>query len=198
MKEHFLLQCLISSIQYCIHLRKEWGVVEMAFTVMHAVAETEAGSCVLTSLTLDKSLWLPLEAICKVQPTVYRLGVQLCTIILQQQRHFFLEAALTLVGVHQQLMTDALLQLQNPARKEDILMALDVMSLLYQLSKFQQTWRLEHMNYMRGVLQATAAALYYAIAYLIRPNWLAARTDQQLSSLKEVYVQIFVKFLQVF
>ena len=125
-----------------------------------------------------------------LQPTVYRLGLQLCTVMLQQQRHFFLNEALSLVGVHQQLMTSILLKVQNPVRREDVLVAIDVMALLYQLSKFQQTWRLQHMNSMQAVLQASAAAVYYSIAYLIRPNWLASRTsDQRLPSLAASTIQ---------
>ena len=100
--------------------------------------------------------------------------------IVQQQRHFFLNEALTLVGVHQRLMTFTLLKLQNLTRKEDVVMAVDVMALLYQLSKFQQTWRLQHWNSMQGVLQAAAAAVYFSIAHLIRPTWLANITKNTL------------------
>lgn len=114
------------------------------------------------------------------QPSVYRLGLQLCTMIVQQQRHFFLNEALTLVGVHQRLMTASLLKLQNLTHKEDVVMAVDVMALLYQLSKFQQTWRLQHWNSMQVVLQAAAAAVYFSIAHLMRPNWLASITTNNL------------------
>ena len=100
--------------------------------------------------------------------------------IMQKQRHFFLNEALTLVGVHQRLMTATLLKLQNLTRKEDVVMAVDVMALLYQLSKFQQTWRLQHWNSMQAVLQAAAAAVYFSIAHLMRPNWLANITTNKL------------------
>lgn len=167
MQEAYLLQSLISTIQFCIHHRRGWEVAETALSVLLAVAGTESGSAVLTQLQLDHSLWLPLEAIYEVHPTVYRLGVQLCTVMLGRQRHFFLEQALTLAGVHQQPITNILLKLRYP-NKEDLIIALDVMALLRQLSVFQQTWRLKHSGSMQGVLQAASSAVYFGIAHLVR------------------------------
>ena len=167
MQETFLLQSLISTIQFCIHHRRGWEVAETALAVLLAVARTDAGSAVLTQLQLDHSLWLPLEVVYEAQPTVYRLGLQLCTTMLGRQRHFFLEQALTLAGVHQQPITTILSKLRHP-NKDDLIIAGDVMALLRQLSVFQQTWRLRHSGSMQGVLQAASSAVYFGIAHLIR------------------------------
>lgn len=167
MQETFLLQSLISTLQFCIHHRKGWEVAETVLAVLVAVAGTEPGSAVLTQLQLDHSLWLPLETICQVQPSVYRLGLQLCTTLLGRQRHFFLNQALTLAGVHQLPMINILLQVRHPS-KENVLLAVDVMALLKQLSVFQHTWRLQHGAFMQGVLQAASAAVYFGISHLIR------------------------------
>lgn len=167
MQETYLLQSLISTIQFCIHHRRGWEVAETALAVLLAVAGTDTGSAVLTQLQLDQTLWLPLEAIYEAQPTVYRLGLQLCTTMLGRQRHFFLEQALTLAGVHQQPITNILLKLRHPS-KDDLVIATDAMALLRQLSVFQQTWRLQHSSSMQGVLQAASSAVYYGIAHLIR------------------------------
>lgn len=167
MQETFLLQSLISTIQFCIHHRRGWEVAETALSVLLAVARTDVGSAVLTQLQLDHSLWLPLEAVYEAQPTVYRLGLQLCTTMLGRQRHFFLEQALTLAGVHQQPIINILLKLRHP-NKDDLIIAGDVMALLRQLSVFQQTWRLQHSGSMQSVLQAASSAVYFGIAHLIR------------------------------
>ena len=66
-QETFLLQSIVSTIQLTIHYRNGWEVAEASFTVLHAVAQSNAGSAVLTSLQLEQSLWLPLEVIYHVQ-----------------------------------------------------------------------------------------------------------------------------------
>lgn len=66
-QETFLLQTIVSTIQLTIHHRSGWEVAEASFTVLHAVAQSAAGSAVLTSLQLEQSLWLPLEVIYHVQ-----------------------------------------------------------------------------------------------------------------------------------
>lgn len=66
-------------------------MVESALGVLHAAADTADGSRALASLQLEHFLWLPLEAVHQARPSVYRLGLQLCTVLLQRQRHFFLD-----------------------------------------------------------------------------------------------------------
>ena len=78
-QETFLLQSIISTIQFSIHHRKGWEVAEASFTVLHAVAQSAAGSAVLTSLQLEQSLWLPLEVI---------YHVQVCLISLDNSRNY--------------------------------------------------------------------------------------------------------------
>lgn len=67
--------------------------------------------------------------------------------------------------------------LAGAGRGQQIALAVDVMALLCQLSEFQQTWRLQHLHSMQAVLQASASALYSAVAALIRPNWLQNRVQ---------------------
>ena len=81
LQENFLLQCVISGIQMCIHLRRGWDVVEAAFAVLHAVAATSAGSNVLTSLQLEQFLWLPLEAICEFHASLYLFRIDYFVLI---------------------------------------------------------------------------------------------------------------------
>ena len=58
--------------------------------------------------------------------------------MLARQRHFFLDEALTLVGVHQPAFMQVLLKLRyQPVGAEDVVLALDVVALLGQLSAFQ-------------------------------------------------------------
>ena len=198
MQEIFLLQSLVSTVQFCIHHRKGWEVAETALAVLLAVAGTEQGSAILTQLQLDHSLWLPLETIWQVQPSIYRLGLQLCTLLLGRQRHFFLNQALTLAGVHQAPMTDILLQLRHP-NKENVLVAIDVMALLRQLSVFQQTWRLQHGASMQGVLQASSAAVYFGISHLIRSGaaLTAADKDANASQLPPGTVELQAQILNL-
>lgn len=191
LQETFLLQSLISTIQFCIHHRQGWDVAEGALSVLLAVARTDAGSAVLTQLQLDQTLWLPLEVIYEAQPMVYRLGLQLCTTVLGRQRHFFLEQALTLAGVHQQPFTNILLKLRHP-NKDDLIVATDVMALLRQLSVFQQTWRLQHSGSMQNVLQAASSAVYFGIAHLIRASSI---TPLISTSFGEVRIFIEIRFL---
>ena len=169
LQESFLLQTLISTVQFCLHHRTGWDVTESALSVLLAVAGTEPGSSVLVSLQLHQSLWLPLEPIYLVQPSVYRLGVQLCATMLVRQRHFFLDEALTFVGVHQRPLVDTLLKLgSHNVSRDELLLAIDVMALLAQMSKFQEKWRLQHTASMQPVLQAASATVYFAIVHLNR------------------------------
>jgi hypothetical protein len=193
MQETFLLQSLISTIQFCIHHRRGWEVAETALAVLLDGARTDTGSAVLTQLQLDQTLWLPLEAIYEAQPTVYRLGLQLCTTVLGRQRHFFLEQALTLAGVHQQPITNILLKLRHPS-KDDLLLAIDVMALLRQLSVFQQTWRLQHSGSMQGVLQAASSAVYYGIAHLIRAGSLSPIMGTSFVDVR-IFIILFIQMI---
>lgn len=188
MQETFLLQSLISTIQFCIHHRRGWEVAETALAVLLAVGGTESGSAVLTQLQLDQSLWLPLEAVCECQPSVYRLGLQLCTVILSRQRHFFLEQALTLAGVHQQPITNILNKIRHP-NKDDLIIATDAMALLRQLSVFQQTWRLRHSVSMQGVLQSASSGVYFAIAHLTRGGSISPLVGSSFTA--EVFFTLF-------
>lgn len=168
-------------------------MAETALAVLLAVARTDTGSAVLTQLQLDQTLWLPLEAIYEAQPTVYRLGLQLCTTVLGRQRHFFLEQALTLAGVHQQPITNILLKLRHPS-KDDLLLAIDVMALLRQLSVFQQTWRLQHSGSMQGVLQAASSAVYYGIAHLIRAGSLSPIMGTSFVDVR-IFIILFIQMI---
>ena len=173
-RETYLAQSLVSTVRFCIHSGRGWDVAEVAMTVLLAMADSAEGSGILSALELDKSLWLPMEAVYAFGPKgqhLYRLGVQLCTLMLARQRHFFLDEALTLVGVHQPAFMDVLLKLRfQPLGPEDIVLAVDVVALLRQLSAFQQTWRLQHASSMQAVLQASTSAVYYGIAHLMRPK----------------------------
>ena len=173
-RETYLAQSLISTVRFCIHSGKGWDVAEVAMTVLLAIADSVDGSVILSSLQLDRSLWLPMESVYNISPHgqhLYRLGIQLCTLMLARQRHFFLDEALTLVGVHQPAFMQVLLKLRyQPVGAEDVVLALDVVALLGQLSAFQQTWRLQHAQSMQAVLQASTSAVYYGIAHLMRPR----------------------------
>ena len=78
-----------------------------------------------------------------------------------------------------------------------MVLAIDVLALLHELSKLEQTWRMEHAATMQGVLQAAATTVYCSIAYLIRPHWLAVRLEQCRTTTISYFGEVLLVWLVV-
>ncbi|XP_029838220.3 nucleoporin NUP188 isoform X2 [Ixodes scapularis] len=101
---------------------------------------------------------------------VYRLLVQLATVMLHTLRHFFIEDAHAFMVLHLDRLISCLMQVRtSPANVHE---ALVTCHLAYIMASLRTSWPCDQMNPLTTLMRGVCSAASAAISYLCRPTLL--------------------------
>ncbi|EEC09107.1 hypothetical protein IscW_ISCW019125 [Ixodes scapularis] len=101
---------------------------------------------------------------------VYRLLVQLATVMLHTLRHFFIEDVHAFMVLHLDRLISCLMQVRtSPANVHE---ALVTCHLAYIMASLRTSWPCDQMNPLTTLMRGVCSAASAAISYLCRPTLL--------------------------
>ena len=74
------------------------------------------------------------------------------TVLLQTEKHMFLEDVITFVGIHEEHLTAAILAIRHSLDKLPLDLVVTAVSLIRELSQYKYTWRLTHEKSMFSIM----------------------------------------------
>ncbi|XP_069692288.1 nucleoporin Nup188 [Periplaneta americana] len=111
-------------------------------------------------------------------PQVYKPALEMLTVLLQSQKHLFLDEVITFVGIHEEHIIASILAVRHSLDKWPLDLAVTALTLIRELSHFKYTWRLSHEKSMFTIMKAVMVCLSSCVSYLIHPRLLKIMVER--------------------